>query len=88
MTLAAVMLSQGVDAGSGALWLHGASELESARTLLSTLAGSMITVAGVTFSTILVALSLTASQYGPRLLRGFLRPTRAHVKGRVPELRS
>ncbi|MFO7892528.1 MAG: DUF2254 domain-containing protein [Longimicrobiales bacterium] len=54
-------------------WLHGAGEPEGARTLLSTIAGSMITVAGVTFSILLVALSLASSQFGPRLLRGFLR---------------
>jgi uncharacterized membrane protein len=62
-----------VRAGFDAAWLHGAGEPDGARALLSTMAGSTITVAGVTFSTILVALSLTSSQYGPRLLRGFLR---------------
>lgn len=56
-------------------WLQAAGEPQGARTLLSTVAGSMITVAGVSFSTILVALSLTSSQFGPRLLRGFLRDT-------------
>jgi len=41
---------------------------EAARTLLSTVAGSMITIAGVTFSVTIVALSLASSQLGPRLL--------------------
>ena len=46
---------------------------EGARTLLSTVAGSMITVAGVTFSVTVVALSLASSQFGPRLLLNFMR---------------
>ncbi len=46
-----------------------------ARLLLSTVAGSMITVAGVVFSITIVALSLAAGQYGPRLLRNFMRDT-------------
>ena len=46
-----------------------------ARSILSTIAGSMITVAGVTFSITIVALTLTSSQFGPRLLRSFMRDT-------------
>ena len=45
---------------------------DGARALLSTVAGSMIGVAGVTFSLTMVVLSLTASQYGPRLLNTFM----------------
>ena len=41
--------------------------------MLSTIAGSMITVAGVTFSITIVALTLASQQFGPRLLRSFLR---------------
>jgi len=48
---------------------------EGARSILSTLAGSMITVAGVTFSITIVALALTSSQFGPRLLRNFMNDT-------------
>lgn len=43
------------------------------RTILSTVANSMITVTGVIFSITIVSLSLTAQQYGPRLLQNFLR---------------
>lgn len=43
-----------------------------ASAVLSTIAGSMITIAGVVFSMTLVALSLTTSQLGPRLLRTFM----------------
>lgn len=46
---------------------------EGARAVLSTVAGSMITVAGVTFSITIVALTLASQQFGPRLLRSFLR---------------
>lgn len=46
---------------------------EGARALLSTVAGSVITVASVTFSITITALTLASSQFGPRLLRNFLR---------------
>ena len=46
---------------------------EGARSLLSTAAGSLITVAGVAISVTLVALASTSSQFGPRLLVHFLR---------------
>lgn len=48
---------------------------EGASLLLGTIAGSMITIAGVVFSLTLVALSLTSSQFGPRLLRNFMSDT-------------
>lgn len=44
-----------------------------ARSLLTTVAGSMITVAGVVFSITLVALSLASSQYTSRVIRTFMR---------------
>lgn len=43
-----------------------------ARGVLATVAGSMITVAGVVFSITLVALSLASSQYTSRVLRNFM----------------
>jgi uncharacterized membrane protein len=50
---------------------------EGAREMLSAIASSMITVAGVVFSVTVVSLSLAASQYSPRVLRSFMadRPT-------------
>lgn len=48
-------------------------DTESARLFLTTVAGSMITVAGVAFSITMVALSLASSQFGPRLLGNFMR---------------
>ncbi len=44
-----------------------------ARAVLSTIATSMITIAGVVFSMTVVSLQLASSQFGPRLLRTFLR---------------
>jgi uncharacterized membrane protein len=52
---------------------------EGASSLLGTIAGSMITIAGVVFSMTLVALSLASSQLGPRLLRNFMRDTQTQV---------
>ncbi|HBO44175.1 MAG TPA: DUF2254 domain-containing protein, partial [Planctomycetaceae bacterium] len=43
------------------------------RDLLTAVASSMITVAGVVFSITIVALSLTSSQYTSRVLRNFMR---------------
>jgi uncharacterized membrane protein len=57
---------------ASAAWIYGGGA-EGARALLSTVAGSMITVAGVVFSITIVALTLAASQFGPRLLRTFMR---------------
>ncbi|WP_169976392.1 DUF2254 domain-containing protein [Tautonia rosea] len=46
---------------------------DGARGLLTAVASSMITVAGVTFSITIVVLSQTASQYSPRILPNFMR---------------
>lgn len=53
-------------------WIYGGGH-EGARSVLSTVASSMITVAGVVFSITIVALTLASSQFGPRLLRNFMR---------------
>ncbi len=46
---------------------------EGSRGMLSAIAGSMITVTGVTFSITIVALAMASSQYTPRILRNFMR---------------
>lgn len=46
---------------------------EGCRGLLAAIAGSMITVAGVTFSITVVAMALASSQYTSRILRNFMR---------------
>jgi uncharacterized membrane protein len=88
MTGAAVALAFGTVAmdESAAVegWMAGQSwaytgGAEGASLVLSTVAGSMITIAGVVFSMTLVALSLASSQLGPRLLRNFMRDTRNQV---------
>jgi uncharacterized membrane protein len=56
-----------------ALWprLFGVGA-EGARQMLSTLAGSMMSLMGITFSMTLVALALASSQYTSRILRNFM----------------
>lgn len=80
MALAAAGLSQLMLLADSAAFsdavrsMHGiyAGGPEGARQLLATVAGSMITVAGVTFSITIVALTLASSQFGPRILRNFM----------------
>jgi uncharacterized membrane protein len=66
-----------VDRQLGAQWMHDvdwlyANQPAGARAVLSTVAGSMITVAGVTFSMTMLSISQTTSQVGPRLLNNFM----------------
>jgi len=56
----------------GAGWLYTGSA-QGARQLLAAIAGSMIGVAGTVFSITIVALTLASNQFGPRLLRNFMR---------------
>lgn len=53
-------------------WLY-ANKPDGARAVLSTIAGSMITVAGVVFSITMAAVVYASGQYGPRLLSNFMR---------------
>jgi uncharacterized membrane protein len=46
---------------------------EEARAILTTIAGSMITVIAIVYSITIVSLSLTSQQFGPRLLQNFMR---------------
>jgi uncharacterized membrane protein len=80
MTIAALILGAvmvWIDAGPGTDWLDGIGwyqkvKPEGAREVLSTIAGSMITVAGVAFSITIVAIAYASSQYGPRILTNFM----------------
>ncbi|MGF1479327.1 MAG: DUF2254 domain-containing protein [Cyanophyceae cyanobacterium] len=47
-------------------------DADGARTILSVIAGSSITVATTAFSITIVALQLASSQFGPRILRNFM----------------
>ncbi len=67
-----------VDHGLPADWIDRhpalrAADADGTRALLSAIVGSMITVTGVVFSITIVALTLTSQQFGPRLLRNFVR---------------
>ncbi|MGF1586922.1 MAG: DUF2254 domain-containing protein [Bacteroidales bacterium] len=48
------------------------NSLDSARSILTTISGAMIGVAGTVFSVTLVALTLASSQLGPRLIKNFM----------------
>lgn len=48
-------------------------QADAARSVIATIAGSMITVAGIAFSMTLVAVSHASTQFGPRLLSNFMR---------------
>ncbi len=61
---------------SGLLFSGGA---DAARTVLSAIAGSLITVTSLTFSLTVVTLQLASSQFSPRLLRTFTRDRYVHV---------
>ena len=66
-----------LDAGPGTDWLdsiawYQKAKPEAAREMLSAIAGSMITVAGVVFSITIVAIAFAAAQYGPRVLTNFM----------------
>jgi uncharacterized membrane protein len=56
---------------SGWEWIFSGGA-DGARTVLSTIASSIITVAGVAYSITIAALVLASTQFGPRLLRNFL----------------
>lgn len=75
IALGAVMVW--LDAGPASNLLDGIgwyqmSKPEGAREVLSAIAASMITVAGVVFSITIVAISFAANQYGPRILTNFM----------------
>jgi uncharacterized membrane protein len=46
---------------------------DAARQILTTVAAAIITVVGVVFSVILLTLTLASTQFGPRMLRNFIR---------------
>lgn len=56
-------------------WWMYTGGADGARSLLGSVAGSMISVAATAFSITIVALQLAASNFGPRLLRNFMQDT-------------
>lgn len=87
MSLCAIAMSfvmTSLDGAYGTEWLRSipwlyANQPDGARAVLSTIAGSMITVAGVTFSMTIVAVSFATGQLGPRLIRNFMQDTSNQV---------
>lgn len=81
MVITAIVLSQvtiWIDRTTGNQWIKewwfaSMNQPDGARALLATVAGSMITVAGVTFSLTILAVSHATSHFGPRLLDNFMR---------------
>jgi len=80
MTAAAVLLGfllPYLDARLGSDWIQSvdfirASGVDGARSILTTLAGATLGVAGVAFSVTIVAVSFASSNYGPRLIGNFM----------------
>ncbi len=66
-----------IDGRVGSGWMDGLSWLyaarpDGARSLLSAIGGSMVTVAGTVFSVTIAAVVYASGQYGPRLLSNFM----------------
>jgi uncharacterized membrane protein len=53
-------------------WVN-AGGADAARQVLTAIAAAVITVVGLVFSIVIVALTLTSTQFGPRMLRNFIR---------------
>jgi uncharacterized membrane protein len=68
-----VTLDGTVDIDPGDLPLGVASTVESARAVLSTVAGATITVAGIALSISILTLQIASSQYSPRVVSGLFR---------------
>ena len=87
MIVGATLLWGALGAADQALFTAGVQRLpwlyydtiDSARTLMFAVAGAMIGIIGVVFSITTVPLTIAASQFGPRLLRMFLRDTGTQV---------
>lgn len=84
MVLAFSMLALVLTWADSALWSAGvrfafAGGPDTARSLISAIASSTLTLAGLSFSVTLVVLVLTSSQYSPRVLRTFLRDRRSKL---------
>ena len=72
--IATLTVDRAAAAGSLRLppWVDSGSP-DAARQILTAVAAAIITVVGVVFSITIVALTLASTQFGPRMLRNFLR---------------
>ena len=78
VAVGAALGSVAIDRMLGGNWMDGmalawSGGAEGARSVLSVIAGSTITVVSIVFSITITALAQTSSQYGPRVLRNFTR---------------
>jgi uncharacterized membrane protein len=79
-----IVADQHLGDGLGELPLAFTSTVESARSVLSTVAAATITVAGIAFSVALLIFQLASSQYSPRVVHGLFRdPFNKQVMGIV-----
>jgi uncharacterized membrane protein len=87
MTIGAVVLWAGTSVlertlyAAGTLpspWLY-ADDIDAVRTLLLAVAGAIIGLVGVVFSITMIPLTIASAQFGPRLLRTFLRDTGTQI---------
>jgi uncharacterized membrane protein len=72
IVLAVVLIDIDRTSGPNGIDWAFSGDAEAARGILSTVAGSLITVAGLSFSITIVTLQLVAGQFTPRAIRGFL----------------
>ena len=81
---AGLALDDALGSGASRLPLGFTSTVQSARAVLSTVAGATITVAGIAFSVSLLTIQLASSQYSPRVVSGLFRdPFNKRVIGLV-----
>ena len=74
----------GVDALVTGISPRLTATVDSARTVLTTVAGATLTFAGIAFSVSLLLISLASSQYSPRVVHGMFRdPFNKRVMGLV-----
>ena len=59
-------------------WVNNGSA-DAARQVLTGIAGTVITVVGLVFSITILALTVAATQFGPRMMRNFIRDTGTQV---------
>ncbi|MBW3659805.1 MAG: DUF2254 domain-containing protein [Actinobacteria bacterium] len=68
-----IRFESGAVSSGGSRGLLLSVTVASARSILGTIAGATITVAGIVFSVTVVSVQLASTQFTPRVLRGFLR---------------
>ena len=85
--VAAIVLGEAmlwVDSGVSGIATRLTATVESARTMLTTVAGATLTFAGIAFSVSLLLISLASSQFSPRVVHGMFRdPFNKRVMGLV-----